>query len=247
MIKRISRYQALSQLVGRPLLLLCLLGFLQSSYDARAADDPNTRAVALLHSSTNALNKFLSDPTWAALRNLMGGARAIYIAPHDTSGGFLITASGGEGVLLRRHGDDWSDPVFMHIGSVGVGFSGGLEVQSLITVIMTDAGVDSLISGAIQYGGGGGIALANIGVNGATGGSSLSGGLQVLTVSTAQGLFAGGDVGGTQISVNDAFNSAIYGPGYNLGSITGANGGRVEAAVQLRSLLTKAVNQAWDR
>jgi lipid-binding SYLF domain-containing protein len=227
--------------------LLAVFGlFAAFSYGARA-DDPNAKAAALIQSANRALNNFIGDPQWQALRNLLGGARAIYIAPHDTAGGFLITASGGDGVLLRRHGTTWSDPIFMHMGTVGVGFAAGGETQSIVMVIMTDAGVDGLISGVAQVGGSGGFALANLGLGGGGSGSSLAGGLQVLTVSTAQGVFAGSDIQRTQMSTQDAYNTAIYGAGYNMAGIAAAPGGQVSAAADLRAGLSTAVTQAWGQ
>jgi SH3 domain-containing YSC84-like protein 1 len=233
--------------VRRVLAILAVIGLLAPlSFDAQA-DDQNAKAAALVQSANNALEKFLADPQWEAVRNLLGGARAIYIAPHDTAGGFLITASGGDGVLLRRHGDIWSDPVFMHISSAGVGFAAGAEVQCIVMVVMTDPGVDGLISGVTQVGGSGGFALANLGLGGGGSGSSLSGGLQILTVSTAQGLFAGSDIQGTQMSTEDAYNIAVYGSGYNPTTVAAGSGGGMSAAAGLRDRLSKAVNEAWGR
>jgi lipid-binding SYLF domain-containing protein len=211
------------------------------------AQDPNARAAALVQSADQSLESFLADPQWQALRNLLGGARAVYIVPHDVAGGFLITASGGDGVLLRRHGGLWSDPIFMHMSTVGVGFVGGAETQSIVMVIMTDSGVEGLISGVAQLGGSGGFALANLGVGGGGSGGSLSGGLQVLTVSTAQGLFAGSQIGGTQLSAQAAYNTAVYGPQYDLAGIVARSGGQVPAASGLRDHLATAVSKAWGR
>ncbi len=211
------------------------------------AQDPNAKAAALVQSADKALRGFLGDPPWEALRTLLGSARAVYIVPHDVAGGFLVTASGGDGVLLRRHGASWSDPVFMHMSTVGVGFVAGGETQAIVMVVMTDAGVDGLISGVAQVGGSGGFALANLGVGASGSGSSLSGGLQVLTVSTAQGLFAGSEIGGTQMSPQADYNSAVYGASYNMAGIAAGAGGQVPAAAGLRSDLATAVGQAWGQ
>ena len=225
---------------------LTMIGLHATFVDAAWADDPNTKSAALVQSSANALQSFLGNPKWEALRNLLGGARAIFIVPHDVAGGFLVTASGGDGVLLCRHGESWSDPLFMHIGSVGVGFEGGAETQSIVMVIMTETGVQSLISGVSQLGGGGGFALANLGVGGG-GSGALSGGLEVLTISSAKGLFAGGGIQGTKMSSQDDYNRANYGPEYSLAKIAAGPGGRVSAATGLRAVLSKAVGEAWGR
>src|SRR5215469_15993335 len=146
---------------------LCLIAGLSG---ATHAGDAQVNADALVQSASGSVQNFLTNPKWQAVRNLLGGARAIFIVPHDIQGGFLLTASGGDGVLLRRHGQSWSDPVFLHIGSMGVGLEAGGENQSLVMVIMTDAGVDKLIDGVVRMGGSSGVALADLGV-----GASASG------------------------------------------------------------------------
>jgi len=225
---------------------LATIALLFGTSVGRADDSAKSKADALLGSATHSVQNFLTNPQWQAVRNLLGGARAIFIVPHDIQGGFLLTASGGDGVLLRRHGTLWSDPVFLHIGSMGVGFEAGAENQSLAMVVMTDSGVDRLIDGAVRMGGSGGFALASLGAGGSAGGSVASG-LQLLTVSTNQGLFAGGGLEGTTVSVKDAYNQASYGAGYDLAGILRENGGKLAAAAQLRSSLTRAVDEAWGR
>jgi len=210
------------------------------------AQDAVSRSAGLVRSADGALRNFLQDPRWEALRNLLGGARAVVIVPNDIAGGFILTGSGGDGVLLRRHGNTWSDPVFMSLRSVGIGFEAGAERQSLVMVIMTDAGVDNLLAGITQVGGGGGFALGNLGVGGG-GSGSISGGLQVLVVSTAKGLFGGSDISGTQLSAQDAYNQANYGPGYSMAVIAAGYGGQVQSASDLRAVLTWATNQAWGQ
>jgi lipid-binding SYLF domain-containing protein len=228
--------------IGR--VLACGLALALVAGNARA--DDLTRADFLILSATKSVRNFLTNPKWQAVRNLLGGARAIFIVPHDVQGGFLLTASGGEGVLLRRHSDVWSDPVFLHIGSVGVGFEGGAEAESLVVVIMTDAGVDQLLDGLARLGGSGGFALANLGVEGAAAGS-LGSGIEVLSVATAKGIFAGGGLQGTKLWPGDSFNRAVYGPDYNMLTIANGTGGRVAAASDLRAELAHAVVEAWGR
>jgi SH3 domain-containing YSC84-like protein 1 len=210
-----------------------------------ARADDQTQANGLVQSATKSVRNFLVNPKWQAVRNLLGGARAIYIVPHDVQGGFLLTASSGQGVLLRRHGESWSDPVFLHIGGVGLGFEAGGEDESLVMVIMTDAGVDQLLDGATRLGGSGGFALANLGVEGATAGS-IGSGIEVISVATAQGLFAGGGLQGTKLWPGDEYNQALYGAGYNMSGIT-AKDGHLSAAAELRGELSRAVVEAWGR
>lgn len=229
----------------RHVLAVAAIAFLAAIPGGARAQDA-AKADGLIQSSTKSVRNFLVNPKWQALRNLLGGARAIFIVPHDIQGGFLLTASGGEGVLLRRHGDAWSDPIFLHIGAVGVGFEAGGEDESLVMAIMTDAGVDQLLDGVVRLGGEGGFALANIGASGATAGS-IGSGIEVISVATSQGLFAGGGLQGTKLWPGDSYNQAVYGAGASLAAIANGRGGRVAAASDLRADLARAVIEAWGK
>jgi lipid-binding SYLF domain-containing protein len=227
------------------LAALLALGLIAGPASGAWAQDRD-KADKLIRTATTSVRNFLVNPKWQAVRNLLGGARAIFIVPHDVQGGFLLTASGGEGVLLRRHGDQWSDPIFLHIGGVGLGFEAGGEDESFAMVIMTDAGVDQLIDGVVRLGGSGGFALADLGVEGA-GAGSIGSGIEVLSVATTKGLFAGSGIQGTKLWPGESYNSAVYGPGSNLAAIANGRGGQVSSASELRTELAKAVIEAWGK
>jgi lipid-binding SYLF domain-containing protein len=214
--------------------------------NAAADDAPRARATALVQSANKALYQIFDDLKWVALRNLMGSARAIYIAPSDKEAGFRIGDAGGDGVLLRRHGVDWSDPVFMRINHLSVGMLAGVAERSLIIVIMTDAGVDSLIAGVMSEGGSGQITFGNWGAGGG-GSSGAMGGLQVITVSTSSGLFEGSGLSGMKMSPRDAFNHATYGSDVDLSAVIAGRGGQMVAAAGLQATLRQAVDQSWGR
>jgi SH3 domain-containing YSC84-like protein 1 len=232
-------------LLRRALAATMAFGLLLGLASGARADDKD-RADKLIQSATKSVRNFLINPKWQAVRNLLGGARAIFIVPHDIQGGFLLTASGGEGILLRRHGDAWSDPIFLHIGAVGVGFEAGGEDESLVMAIMTDAGVDQIVDGVVRLGGEGGFALANLGASGATAGS-IGSGIEVISVATSQGLFAGGGLQGTKLWPGDSYNQATYGAGASLGTIAEGRGGKIAAAGDLRAELARAVIEAWGK
>jgi SH3 domain-containing YSC84-like protein 1 len=209
------------------------------------AEDRLSQAWTLVESSRATLEQFLSRREWEALRNLLGGARAIYIAPSVKKGGFLLGIAGGDGVLMRRHGLTWSDPVFMSIRTQSLGMQAGVETSNMIMVIMTDAGVDELLAGVAKVGGSGGFALASWGAS-ANAAGGVSGGIQVLTMSTNKGAFAGGGMERTEMSAATEYNDVSYGVGSQLVTIaTGSGRGKI-VAEKLQTLLGDATMAAWD-
>ena len=83
-------------LLRHALAAVFAIGLLAGIGGVARADD-QSQANGLVQSATKSVRNFLVNPKWQAVRNLMGGARAIYIVPHDVQGGFLLTASGGQG------------------------------------------------------------------------------------------------------------------------------------------------------
>ena len=111
-------------LLRHALTAVFAIGLLAGIGDVARADD-QSQANGLVQSATKSVRNFLVNPKWQAVRNLMGGARAIYIVPHDVQGGFLLTASGGQGVLLRRHGEVLERSGFSSYRSRGSGLRSG--------------------------------------------------------------------------------------------------------------------------
>jgi len=213
---------------------------------AKAADkDPATKAAELVEASKKNIEEFLAQKEWEALKNFLGGARAIYLSPEVSKGGFILGFSGGDGILLRRHGASWSDPVFMSIHSQSVGMQAGVQDSNLVMMIMTDAGVDDLLTGVSKVGGTSGFALANWGASGDAAGGR-SGGLQVLTVSTNKGAFAGGGLARTTMSPSKEYNTAIYGPDADLMTIAAGDGRSKGIAQGLQELLSKTTQDSWN-
>jgi len=66
------------------------------------------------------VRRLFSHKQAEAIRNIIGAARAVYFAPEVTEGDFLVGLEKGQGMVLRRHGQDWSDPVFLSLLQVRI-------------------------------------------------------------------------------------------------------------------------------
>jgi lipid-binding SYLF domain-containing protein len=232
----LARTLAFTAVVAAALLL--------ASAPAARAQDSGAKAAALVEQARSSLAKFLSFKEWEALRNILGGAKAIYIAPDVTQVGLLVGGSSGEGVLLRRYGPQWSDPVFMKISSQSVGLQVGAAESNMVMVIMTDVAVDDLLSGVSKVGGQGGFALGSWGA-GANASGGASGGFQVLTFTTNSGAFGGSGFGSTEMASIAAYNDAVYGAGATMAKITAGSGKGSGNSAALLDLLKQATAQAW--
>ena len=76
-----------------------------------AASNPAsaTQAVAkrMVELGTEHGERFLAHSQTRAIRNMLGGARGVFIAPDLTAEAAIVGISAGTGFLLRRHGKDW--------------------------------------------------------------------------------------------------------------------------------------------
>jgi SH3 domain-containing YSC84-like protein 1 len=224
-------------------IIACVVVTLAPLEKVQAAEDLATVSKILEQNSAH-FKSFFSHEQSAAIRNIMGVARAVYLSPEVTTAGFLVGLEKGKGMLLRRHGQAWSDPVFMSLTEYSAGFQAGVKESALIMLIMTDAAVDNIVKGLKELGGTGGFALGNLGL-GTSGAGGIHSGLEVLTVTTAKGAYLGSGLAETKLSEINEFNQAVYGIDYDIAAILSKEGGKFKTADGLRSHLKEVVIQSW--
>ena len=182
--------------------------------------------------------------TAAAVRNLLGAVRGVLIVPSSHKGGFLIGYERGNGMLLARHGDQWSDFVAMRLSNLSIGMQAGFKSSSMVIFIMTKKALDELIAGVDQYGGGGGFAIGSLGLS-TTGAGGLKGGLEVLAVSTAEGAFLGGGFTDVNIELAMDINNAVYGPDFDIKETLASTEDKLRELDEMRRILTDSVHASW--
>jgi lipid-binding SYLF domain-containing protein len=224
-------------------LIGCMIFSITMPDVCQAKDDLQT-VIAMMEKNAAHLKKFFSHGQAEAIRNIVGAARAVYLAPKVTSGGVLVSMEKGNGMILRRHGQEWSDPVFLSISEYSVGFQAGIKESALIMLIMTDKAVGELVNGLQKVGGTGGFALGSLGL-GTSGAGGVHGGLEVLVVATSKGAYAGSGVADEKMSELKDLNRAAYGEGYDMSAILSKPGGKFKPADNLRNRLKEAVIQSW--
>jgi lipid-binding SYLF domain-containing protein len=208
------------------------------------AEGLNEHQKEMVKHGTEHLKSFLSHPQAEALRNLLGAARGVLIVPSSHKGGFLIGYERGNGMLLARHGEQWSDFVAMRLSNLSVGVQAGFKSSSMVMFIMTKTALDELIAGVDQYGGGGGFAIGSLGMS-STGAGGLKGGLEVLIVSTAEGAFVGGGFTDVNIELAMDVNKAVYGPDFDVKETLASTEDKLPEFDEMRKILTDSVHASW--
>ena len=208
------------------------------------AEGLNEHQKEMVKQGTEHLKSFLSHSQAEALRNLLGAVRGVLIVPSSHKGGFLVGYERGNGMLLARHGDQWSDPVVMRLSNLSVGMQAGFKSSSMVMFIMTKKALDELIAGVDQYGGSGGFAIGAWGI-GSTGAGGPISGLAVLSVSTAKGAFLGGGFTDVDIELAMDINKAVYGSDFDVKETLARTDGELPEFAEIRKILTESVHASW--
>ena len=160
----------------------------------------------LVADARTTLSNFIRDPDQTWIQENLGRARAVLIAPQLVRAGFIFGGSGGRGVLLARDGTTWAGPAFYNLGTVSVGFQAGVDVSEAIIVVMTEKGLNSLLSNSFKMGGDASIAAGPVGA-----GARSTVTADLITFTRSKGVYGGLNLDGTVVSPNIAWNDAYFG------------------------------------
>jgi len=223
-----------------------LLLFILAPSAATARSATQSKPVSLLYSAEPLVNNFFTKKHWEAVRNLTGIARAVVILPRGGQVGLIIGGEWGKGVMFVRHGENWSDPVFVKLGSFQLGFLAGGQSVDLIGALLTKRALDRVLAGKALVSGTGDFTVgAGISARAAGG---TTGGIELLSVSTDKGLYFGGSIEDLHIRVDKKMNRLAYGKDFDLNAIVKSVGGTFAPARDLRQKLQLAAHQAiWGQ
>jgi SH3 domain-containing YSC84-like protein 1 len=151
---------------------------------------------------------FMADNQMDWLQKNLKDAKALLIIPNLLKAGFVWGGSGGNGVLVVRDEKtgEWSQPAFYSIGSVTFGWQIGGESAEVIMMIRTQKALDALYTTKFKLGGDTSIAAGPVGA-----GAKSAVTTDIVSFARSKGLYAGLNLEGSMLKVNDASNKAYYG------------------------------------
>jgi len=184
-----------------------LAAVLSAAATPKAMASDADEAQALVDRARITFGEFMRDDNYSWMRDHLKDAKGVLIYPQVLKAGFVFGGSGGTGVLLSREGKvDWSAPAFYTMGSVSFGLQIGGESAEVILLVMSQQGMDSLLTSKFQLGGDASIALGPVG-----GGAKGDVTADFLSFAKSKGLYAGLNLDGSYLSVRDGLNKAYYG------------------------------------
>ena len=161
----------------------------------------------LVDRADKTLSNFLRDPDMTWLQQNIGRAKAIMVAPEVVKAGFIFGGSGGRAVTLARDekSGKWAGPAFYTLATASVGFQAGVSVSEVVTLVMTEKGLNSLLAPSVKLGGDASVAAGPIGA-----GAKADVVADFVSFSRAKGLYGGLNLDGTVIAISNEWNEAYY-------------------------------------
>ncbi|MEP7182905.1 MAG: lipid-binding SYLF domain-containing protein [Betaproteobacteria bacterium] len=162
----------------------------------------------LVGASEKTISNFLRDPDMTWLQNNIGRAKAVLIAPEIAKAGFIFGGSGGHALLVAKDTKTgkWAGPAFYSMATASVGFQAGISVSETVTLVMTDKGMNSLLTTSFKIGGDASIAAGPVGA-----GAKSDVVADLIAFSRSKGVYGGVNLDGTVVKTNDDWNAAYYG------------------------------------
>ena len=188
----------------------------------------------LVSAATLTLSNFLNDSDMTWLHRNLGRARAVLIAPRITKAGFIFGGSGGRAVVFARDAKTgkWVGPAFYTLVTASVGFQAGVSFSEMVTLVMTDKGLNTLLSDSFKMGGDAAVAAGPIGA-----GAQSNLVADFISFSRSQGIYGGLNLDGTIASTSDEWNRLYYGRPARAPDILIKNSVRNKQSSELQNLL----------
>jgi SH3 domain-containing YSC84-like protein 1 len=160
----------------------------------------------LVEQASTTLSNFMRDPEMKWLQQNIGRAKAVLISPEIVKAGFIVGGSGGRAVLVAKNGGKWVGPAFYTLATASIGFQAGVAASEMVTLVMTDKGMNSLMASTFKFGGDASVAAGPVGA-----GAKSDVTADLIAFSRSKGIYGGLNLDGTVVSSNTDWDKAYYG------------------------------------
>jgi SH3 domain-containing YSC84-like protein 1 len=176
-----------------------------------AADDKDESDInKRIDNSAHVLNEIMATPDKAIPDGIMHDAKCIAVIPSMVKIALGFGGNHGKGVATCRTPEGWSAPAPITITGGSWGLQIGGQATDLVMVVMTDQGMEHLLSSHFKLGADASAAAGPVGRD-ATAATDIKMRAEVLTYSRSRGIFAGIDLSGAAISQDKDETQILYG------------------------------------
>ena len=169
-------------------------------------------AVSQSDKAAQVFREIMRAPDKAVPREILDGAECVAVFPQVLKAGFVFGARGGRGVASCRTESGWSAPAFFNLKGGSVGLQIGAQSTDFVLLFMNKNGLNKLMGDKFEIGGDASVAAGPVGRQ--TGASTnVRMDAEILSYSRSKGLFAGLELKGVVITLDDDDMIAVYGEG----------------------------------
>lgn len=203
---------------------VCLAGQKQSK-DYRDAVSQSAKAARVFR-------EIMRAPDKSVPRDILDNAECVAVFPQVLKAGFIFGARGGRGVASCRTRSGWSAPAFFNLRGGSFGLQIGAQSTDFVLLFMNENGLNRLIGDKFEIGADASAAAGPVGRQ-AGASTNIRMDAEILSYSRSRGLFAGLELKGVVITLDDDDMKAVYGEGVKAKQVL--RDGSVEAPRDVRA------------
>ena len=163
-----------------------------------------------LRNSADVLQDIMSAPDQGIPHDLFTRARCVIIVPGLKKAAVVVGGDYGRGFALCRSGDSWAGPAAIRMGGGSFGAQLGLESTDVLMLVMSQKGMDRLLSDKFTIGVDASAAIGPVGRTLAAD-TDATVRAELLTYARTKGAFAGVALNGTTITTDRSEDRRLYG------------------------------------
>lgn len=193
-----------------------------------------------LQEASTVLGEIMSTGDKAIPQDLFSKAQCAVIVPALKKGGFILGAKYGRGFAACRAADGkgWTAPVGVRVEGGSVGFQIGGAESDVIMLVMSQKGMERLLSSKFTLGGEATVAAGPVGRD-TTAQTDATMRAEILSWSRSRGVFGGIALQGATLRGDEDVDTALYGSGVDRKAVLQGKKPVPAAAKGLVDLLNK--------
>ncbi len=192
-------------------------------------------AVSQSAKASRVFREIMRAPDKSVPQDILDRAECVAVFPQVLKAGFVFGARGGRGVASCRTRNGWSAPAFFNLKGGSVGLQIGAQSTDFVLLFMNENGLNRLMGDKFEIGGDASAAAGPVGRQ-AGASTNIRLDAEILSYSRSRGLFAGLELKGVVITLDDDDMDAVYGEGVKAKSVL--RDGSVKAPADVRAFPT---------
>ena len=172
-----------------------------------AADPDDIKRIA---KAADVLREIHAVPDKDIPRDLWEKAACVVVVPDLKKAAFVFGGEYGRGLMSCRKNGNWTAPSFMRLHKGSWGLQIGAQEIDLVLLVMNEKGMERLLGNKVTLGAEASVAAGPVGRD-ARAATDAALTAEILAYSRAQGLFAGVNLSGGVLQVDEDDNAELYG------------------------------------